>query len=169
MIRFQAGEILWRVERRWDVAILLGFHYYKTKKLISISYLKVSVENYDNGLNILIFVSIQAKKGELRPPKLKTEDPNKSYVQRPVKRGWFAWFWPGRSLLGCCYWRLPNLFGDQKVEGCRMTSRVFNLFVDRIIIVSMRYLISMIFNSTILVTNYGPWLYIKVIEWDWCY
>ncbi|KAL9238662.1 hypothetical protein vseg_013056 [Gypsophila vaccaria] len=26
-------------------------------------------------------------KGELRPPKLKTEDPNKSYVQRPVKRG----------------------------------------------------------------------------------
>uniref|UniRef100_A0A7N1A1Z7 J domain-containing protein n=1 Tax=Kalanchoe fedtschenkoi TaxID=63787 RepID=A0A7N1A1Z7_KALFE len=29
----------------------------------------------------------KAKKGELRPPKLKTEDPNKSYVQRPVKRG----------------------------------------------------------------------------------
>ncbi|KAL9267101.1 hypothetical protein AKJ16_DCAP11842 [Drosera capensis] len=29
----------------------------------------------------------RAKKGELRPPKLKTEDPNKSYVQRPVKRG----------------------------------------------------------------------------------
>nr|KYP58711.1 DnaJ isogeny subfamily C member 8 [Cajanus cajan] len=27
------------------------------------------------------------KKGEIRPPKLKTEDPNKSYVQRPVKRG----------------------------------------------------------------------------------
>ncbi|KAH9626069.1 hypothetical protein KSS87_011376 [Heliosperma pusillum] len=26
-------------------------------------------------------------KGELKPPKLKTEDPNKSYVQRPVKRG----------------------------------------------------------------------------------
>ncbi|KAF7823176.1 J domain-containing protein spf31 [Senna tora] len=26
-------------------------------------------------------------KGEIRPPKLKTEDPNKSYVQRPVKRG----------------------------------------------------------------------------------
>ncbi|XVF05071.1 hypothetical protein REPUB_Repub05bG0139700 [Reevesia pubescens] len=30
---------------------------------------------------------LQSKKGELRPPKLKTEDPNKSYVQRPVKRG----------------------------------------------------------------------------------
>ncbi|XP_021892657.1 dnaJ homolog subfamily C member 8 [Carica papaya] len=29
----------------------------------------------------------KAKKGEMRPPKLKTEDPNKSYVQRPVKRG----------------------------------------------------------------------------------
>ncbi|BBN17467.1 DnaJ homolog subfamily C member 8 [Marchantia polymorpha subsp. ruderalis] len=29
----------------------------------------------------------KAKKGELRPPKLKTEDPNKSYVQRPVKKG----------------------------------------------------------------------------------
>lgn len=29
----------------------------------------------------------QGKKGEIRPPKLKTEDPNKSYVQRPVKRG----------------------------------------------------------------------------------
>ncbi|KAG6432745.1 hypothetical protein SASPL_104331 [Salvia splendens] len=29
----------------------------------------------------------KAKKGELRPPKLKTEDPNKSYVQRPLKRG----------------------------------------------------------------------------------
>ncbi|KAL5709077.1 hypothetical protein ACHQM5_019803 [Ranunculus cassubicifolius] len=28
----------------------------------------------------------KAKKGELRPPKLKTEDPNKSYVQRPVNR-----------------------------------------------------------------------------------
>ncbi|KAL6499708.1 hypothetical protein OROGR_027618 [Orobanche gracilis] len=28
----------------------------------------------------------KVKKGELRPPKLKTEDPNKSYVQRPVKR-----------------------------------------------------------------------------------
>ncbi|KAI4382216.1 hypothetical protein MLD38_008206 [Melastoma candidum] len=29
----------------------------------------------------------KVKKGETRPPKLKTEDPNKSYVQRPVKRG----------------------------------------------------------------------------------
>ncbi|XP_073303938.1 J domain-containing protein spf31-like [Primulina huaijiensis] len=29
----------------------------------------------------------KVKKGELRPPKLKTEDPNKSYVQRPVNRG----------------------------------------------------------------------------------
>ncbi|KAL1362705.1 hypothetical protein HN51_010929 [Arachis hypogaea] len=29
----------------------------------------------------------KTKKGEIRPPKLKTEDPNKSYVQRPVKRG----------------------------------------------------------------------------------
>ncbi|KAL3620242.1 hypothetical protein CASFOL_035154 [Castilleja foliolosa] len=29
----------------------------------------------------------KAAKGELRPPKLKTEDPNKSYAQRPVKRG----------------------------------------------------------------------------------
>ncbi|CAH9115496.1 unnamed protein product [Cuscuta epithymum] len=29
----------------------------------------------------------KVKKGEIRPPKLKTEDPNKSYVQRPVKRG----------------------------------------------------------------------------------
>ncbi|KAG5403515.1 hypothetical protein IGI04_009634 [Brassica rapa subsp. trilocularis] len=29
----------------------------------------------------------KAKKGETRPPKLKTEDPNKSYVQRPVKKG----------------------------------------------------------------------------------
>lgn len=28
----------------------------------------------------------KVKKGELKPPKLKTEDPNKSYVQRPVKR-----------------------------------------------------------------------------------
>lgn len=28
----------------------------------------------------------KAKKGEIRPPKLKTEDPNKSYVQRPIKR-----------------------------------------------------------------------------------
>ncbi|KAK6138173.1 hypothetical protein DH2020_028109 [Rehmannia glutinosa] len=32
----------------------------------------------------------KVKKGELRPPKLKTEDPNKSYVQRPVKRGCFS-------------------------------------------------------------------------------
>ncbi|WMV56259.1 hypothetical protein MTR67_049644 [Solanum verrucosum] len=32
-------------------------------------------------------VLLQVKKGEIRPPKLKTEDPNKSYVQRPVKRG----------------------------------------------------------------------------------
>lgn len=44
----------------------------------------------------IICVHLQAKKGEIRPPKLKTEDPNKSYVQRPVKRGWIAWFWPGR-------------------------------------------------------------------------
>ncbi|KAG0451257.1 hypothetical protein HPP92_026332 [Vanilla planifolia] len=29
----------------------------------------------------------KVKKGEIRPPKLKTEDPEKSYVQRPVKRG----------------------------------------------------------------------------------
>ncbi|XP_074557833.1 uncharacterized protein LOC141813749 [Curcuma longa] len=29
----------------------------------------------------------KGKKGEIRPPKLKTEDPNKSYVQRPVNRG----------------------------------------------------------------------------------
>ncbi|MED6119380.1 hypothetical protein PIB30_011183 [Stylosanthes scabra] len=29
----------------------------------------------------------KTKKGEIRPPKLKTEDPNKSYVQRPVKKG----------------------------------------------------------------------------------
>ncbi|KAF6156023.1 hypothetical protein GIB67_035380 [Kingdonia uniflora] len=29
----------------------------------------------------------KGKKGEIRPPKLKIEDPNKSYVQRPVKRG----------------------------------------------------------------------------------
>ncbi|XP_020105756.1 dnaJ homolog subfamily C member 8 [Ananas comosus] len=29
----------------------------------------------------------KGKKGEIKPPKLKTEDPNKSYVQRPVKRG----------------------------------------------------------------------------------
>ncbi|KAG1334690.1 putative J domain-containing protein spf31 [Cocos nucifera] len=29
----------------------------------------------------------KGKKGEIRPPKLKTEDPNRSYVQRPVKRG----------------------------------------------------------------------------------
>ncbi|GER31676.1 DnaJ domain containing protein [Striga asiatica] len=29
----------------------------------------------------------KVKKGELRPPKLKTEDANKSYVQMPVKRG----------------------------------------------------------------------------------
>uniref|UniRef100_A0A0E0NSR8 J domain-containing protein n=1 Tax=Oryza rufipogon TaxID=4529 RepID=A0A0E0NSR8_ORYRU len=28
----------------------------------------------------------RARKGEIKPPKLKTEDPNKSYVQRPVKR-----------------------------------------------------------------------------------
>ncbi|XP_050225431.1 uncharacterized protein LOC126674928 [Mercurialis annua] len=28
----------------------------------------------------------KVKKGEIRPPKLKTEDPNKSYVQRPVNR-----------------------------------------------------------------------------------
>ena len=28
----------------------------------------------------------KARKGEIKPPKLKTEDPNKSYVQRPVKR-----------------------------------------------------------------------------------
>ncbi|KAJ3702916.1 hypothetical protein LUZ61_006621 [Rhynchospora tenuis] len=28
----------------------------------------------------------KGKKGEIKPPKLKTEDPNKSYVQRPVKR-----------------------------------------------------------------------------------
>lgn len=33
---------------------------------------------------------MQVKKGETRPPKLKTEDPNKSYVQRPVKRGWLT-------------------------------------------------------------------------------
>lgn len=37
--------------------------------------------------DILFYVYLQAKKGEIRPPKLKTEDPNKSYVQRPVKRG----------------------------------------------------------------------------------
>jgi DnaJ homolog subfamily C member 8 len=29
---------------------------------------------------------VQARKGEIKPPKLKTEDPNKSYVQRPVNR-----------------------------------------------------------------------------------
>ncbi|XP_072974081.1 J domain-containing protein spf31 [Typha angustifolia] len=29
----------------------------------------------------------KGKKGEIKPPKLKTEDPNRSYVQRPVKRG----------------------------------------------------------------------------------
>lgn len=29
----------------------------------------------------------KGRKGEIKPPKLKTEDPNKSYVQRPVKRG----------------------------------------------------------------------------------
>lgn len=29
----------------------------------------------------------KVKTKELRPPKLKTEDPNKSYVQRPVKKG----------------------------------------------------------------------------------
>ncbi|KAG9457211.1 hypothetical protein H6P81_001719 [Aristolochia fimbriata] len=29
----------------------------------------------------------KGKKGEIRPPKMKTEDPNKSYVQRPVNRG----------------------------------------------------------------------------------
>jgi DnaJ family protein C protein 8 len=29
----------------------------------------------------------KVKKGEIRPPKLKTEDATKSYVQRPVKRG----------------------------------------------------------------------------------
>ncbi|GBG84677.1 hypothetical protein CBR_g39052 [Chara braunii] len=28
----------------------------------------------------------KGKKGELRPPKLKTEDPSKSYIQRPVKK-----------------------------------------------------------------------------------
>lgn len=28
----------------------------------------------------------KGRKGEIKPPKLKTEDPNKSYVQRPVKR-----------------------------------------------------------------------------------
>ncbi|KAH9659516.1 J domain-containing protein [Citrus sinensis] len=33
----------------------------------------------------------KGKKGEIRPPKLKTEDPNKSYVQRPVKRGKLLW------------------------------------------------------------------------------
>ncbi|KAL6180723.1 hypothetical protein ACLB2K_047383 [Fragaria x ananassa] len=38
----------------------------------------------------------KAKKGELRPPKLKTEDPNKSYVQRPVN----AADWPGFCLAG---------------------------------------------------------------------
>uniref|UniRef100_A0A803KRA0 J domain-containing protein n=1 Tax=Chenopodium quinoa TaxID=63459 RepID=A0A803KRA0_CHEQI len=40
----------------------------------------------------------KGKKGEIRPPKLKTEDPNKSYVQRPVKRG----------LMGC------NLYSPTK-------------------------------------------------------
>jgi hypothetical protein len=34
-----------------------------------------------------LLICLQGKKGEIRPPKLKTEDPNKSYVQRPVKRG----------------------------------------------------------------------------------
>eukprot|EP00897_Mesotaenium_endlicherianum_P008382 jgi/Mesen1/7572/ME000392S06828 len=29
----------------------------------------------------------KVKKGETKPPKLKTEDPNKSFIQRPVKRG----------------------------------------------------------------------------------
>ncbi|KAJ3674161.1 hypothetical protein LUZ60_006153 [Juncus effusus] len=28
----------------------------------------------------------KGRKGEIKPPKLKTEDPNKSYVQRPVKK-----------------------------------------------------------------------------------
>lgn len=91
---FFSSRLGFKLERFYEgwkegemLQFLIGFHYYETKKLISISYLKVSVENYDNGLNILIFVCIQAKKGELRPPKLKTEDPNKSYVQRPVKRG----------------------------------------------------------------------------------
>ena len=40
-----------------------------------------------NGHNLSNLCVVQAKKGETRPPKLKTEDPNKSYVQRPVKRG----------------------------------------------------------------------------------
>ncbi|KAE9463322.1 hypothetical protein C3L33_04754, partial [Rhododendron williamsianum] len=35
----------------------------------------------------LVFLHTQVKKGEIRPPKLKTEDATKSYVQRPVKRG----------------------------------------------------------------------------------
>ena len=35
----------------------------------------------------LLLLILQVKKGETKPPKLKTEDPNKSYVQRPVKRG----------------------------------------------------------------------------------
>lgn len=38
----------------------------------------------------------KSKKGELRPPKLKTEDPNKSYVQRPVKKGWDECYFVGQ-------------------------------------------------------------------------
>ncbi|GJU19911.1 GTP-binding protein OBGC, chloroplastic [Tanacetum coccineum] len=33
-----------------------------------------------------VTVELKVKKGELRPPKLKTEDPNKSCVQRPVNK-----------------------------------------------------------------------------------
>jgi len=49
-------------------------------------YLGTTINNCFNN-TMYHFVCMQNKKGEIRPPKLKTEDPNKSYVQRPVKRG----------------------------------------------------------------------------------
>lgn len=84
--RFLAGEILWRPERRWTVYTIFSyFPYYMYNLTGGCIELK------------LLVPFLQGKKGEIRPPKLKTEDPNKSYVQRPVKRSWessenYIWF-----------------------------------------------------------------------------
>lgn len=76
LIRCQAGETLWNLERRWDTLCCTLYEQY---------YIMLK---WDKGMkNQLLILHFQGKKGEIRPPKLKTEDPNKSYVQRPVKRG----------------------------------------------------------------------------------
>ena len=65
-----------------------GWMYSLKKQLNSIiSCMMNGKQEFLTSVSVFLFLFLQGKKGEIRPPKLKTEDPNKSYVQRPVKRG----------------------------------------------------------------------------------